>query len=100
MTAYNSNNKIDSANIDNAAKIKASAEALRGDVEKTVQHAKEGARVVADEAKLRANEYTNIARDQLSETQEMLSERIRNEPLQAGIVAFGAGFLLALLLKR
>lgn len=96
MTAYNN---ADGA-LDNTAKIKQSAEAIRGDVLKTVQHAKEGARVVADEAKIRANEYTNIARDQLSETQDVLVERIRKQPLQAGLAAFGAGFLLALLLKK
>ncbi len=96
MTAYNNN----SENLDNTAKIKQSAEAICGDVLKTVQHAKEGARVVADEAKVRANEYTNIARDQLSETQDILVERIRRQPLQAGLAAFGAGFLLALLLKK
>ncbi|MDI1226570.1 MAG: hypothetical protein PSY14_02650 [bacterium] len=100
MTSYNNSNNLDGANTDNAAKIKASATALRGDVEKTVQHAKEGARVVADEAKVRANEYTTIARDQLSENTELLAERIRTQPLQAGLVAFGAGFLAALLLKR
>ena len=96
MTAYNNN---DSA-LDNTAKIKQSAEAIRGDVLKTVQHAKEGARVVADEAKIRANEYTNVARDQITENTELLAERIRTQPLQAGLVAFGAGFLLALLLKK
>lgn len=97
--AYSTNGNIDS-NLDNAAKIKASAAQLRGDVEKTVQHAKEGARVVADEAKLRANEYATVARDQISENTELLAERIRSQPLQAGLAAFGAGFLLALLLKR
>ncbi|MCC7036625.1 MAG: hypothetical protein IT560_04880 [Alphaproteobacteria bacterium] len=96
MTAYNNN---DSA-ADNTAKIRQSAEAIRGDVLKTVQHAKEGARVVADEAKVRANEYGTIAREQLSETQDVLVERIRKQPLQAGLAAFGAGFLLALLLKK
>ncbi len=96
MTPYNNN---DSA-ADNTAKIKQSAEAIRGDVLKTVQHAKEGARVVADEAKIRANEYASTARDQLSETQDLVVERIKKDPLQAGLVAFGAGFLLALLLKK
>jgi hypothetical protein len=96
MTAYNN---TDGA-VDNTTKIKQSADAIRGDVLKTVQHAKEGARVVADEAKIRANEYTTIARDQITENTEMLAERIRNQPLQAGLAAFGAGFLLALLLKK
>ena len=96
MTAYNNND----AAVDNTAKIKQSAEAIRGDVLKTVEHAKEGARYVADEAKTRANEYASTARDQISETQDVLVERIRSQPLQAGLVAFGAGFLLALLLKR
>lgn len=96
MTAYSNN----SENLDNTAKIKQSADAIRGDVLKTVQHAKEGARVVADEAKIRANEYTTIARDQITENTELLAERIRSQPLQAGLAAFGAGFLLALLLKK
>ncbi len=98
MTAYN-NNQIDGAS-DNTAKIKQSAEAIRGDVLKTVQHAKEGARVVAEEAKVRANEYSGLAREQLAETQDLVIERIKKDPLQAGLVAFGAGFLVALLLKR
>ncbi|MDF3024253.1 MAG: hypothetical protein K0R10_1614 [Alphaproteobacteria bacterium] len=99
MTNYNANTDGYQA-ADNAAKIKQSAEALRGDVKKTVEHAKEGARYVADEAKVRANEYASTARDQIAETQDILVERIRNQPLQAGLAAFGAGFLLALLLKR
>lgn len=96
MTAYSNH----SENLDNTAKIRQSAEAIRGDVLKTVQHAKEGARVVAEEAKIRANEYTNIARDHLSETQDIIVDRIRKQPLQAGLAAAGVGFLLALLLKK
>lgn len=98
--AYSTNGNIENGKIDNAAKIKASAEALRGDVQKTVEHAKEGAKVVAEEAKVRANEYATVARDQITENTELLAERIRSQPLQAGLAAFGAGFLLALLLKR
>ncbi|HYD17648.1 MAG TPA: hypothetical protein VEF76_04120 [Patescibacteria group bacterium] len=99
--AYNNTDgyKADST-VNNAAKIRETAETLRSDVQKTVEHAKEGARVVAAEAQTRAKEYSTVAKDQLVLTQDAVIERIRQEPLKSGLMAFGAGFVLALLLRK
>ena len=55
---------------------------------------------VARRAGYRVHELTDSAENSLTDASEVMTSKIRQNPLQSSLIALGAGFLIGMLYKR
>lgn len=77
-----------------------STDSLRGDIHGSMDNAKQHARELAHEAKIRAQGVVDTAGHKLSDATDKVAVRVQAKPLQSSLIALGAGFILALLIRR
>jgi ElaB/YqjD/DUF883 family membrane-anchored ribosome-binding protein len=80
--------------------LKADIAALRGDLKQVVSDIRGIAKTKAEAGVDRGAELASKATEQLGETRTVVETRIRENPLTAIGIAFGAGLVLAMLRRN
>lgn len=93
MNAYSSKD-------DTVQNLKSSAQAIRSEARDVADDAKRSVREAANDAGRKVKGFMSSAYDEVTHAKDSVTSEIRNNPVQASMIALGAGFLIGLLARR